>query len=69
MLVKSVKETRIKGDCKRKLGPIFFFKDPVKPAATSTPEQKKKHESKVVQATVSSVSAGTQVIHIYLPGN
>ena len=45
----------------------FMFKDPVKPSASSTPDQKKKQEHKTVQASVSSVSAGTQVeIYIFL---
>ena len=44
-----------------------MFKDPVKPTASSTPDQKKKQEHKTVQASVSSVSAGTQVeIYIFL---
>eukprot|EP00088_Acartia_fossae_P060641 TRINITY_DN7263_c0_g1_i10.p1 TRINITY_DN7263_c0_g1~~TRINITY_DN7263_c0_g1_i10.p1 ORF type:complete len:262 (-),score=121.46 TRINITY_DN7263_c0_g1_i10:545-1330(-) len=39
---------------------IKIYEDPT-PAHTSTPEQKKKNEHKKVQASVASVSAGTQV--------
>jgi len=40
---------------------IKIYEDPVKPTASSTPDQKRKQEHKTVQASVSSVSAGTQV--------
>jgi geminin len=50
---------RLGGTGKKK--EIKIYQDPTPPAHTSTPEQKKKSEDKTVQATVSSVSAGTQV--------